>query len=110
MKTQSLRLNPIGVDLIEMKKIKTFYRLHRRRLNSFLKPYEMSLVRRSSNPERTLAEILAAKEALYKAGRRSQRRRGFETIRLTPALLKEKILFIKNKRFVIALVKPCAGK
>ena len=110
MKTQSLQPNLIGVDLIEMKKIKAFYRLHRDRLSSFLKPYEMNLVRRSLSPERTLAEILAATESLYKAGSRGKRRSGFENIRLTPALLKEKILFIKNKRFVVALVKPCAGK
>ncbi len=107
----SLKQIPLGVDLVEIKKTKAFYRLHRSRLNSFLSRYEMGLVQKSKKPVRALAEILAAKEALYKAqvtgGRRSG---GFETLRLTRAILKEKIVFIKNKRFAVALVVPCAGK
>ncbi len=107
----TLKQIPLGVDLVEMKKTKTFYRLHRSRLNSFLSRYEMGLVRKSKKPVRALAEILAAKEALYKALKTDGRRSGgFETLHLTPAILKEKVVFIKNNRFAVALVVPCAGK
>lgn len=57
----------LGVDLIEFKKAERFYRSHRRRLSGFLNPKEISYIRRHPNPHESLAELLAAKEAVFKA-------------------------------------------
>ena len=105
----------IGVDLIELKKVKVFYHEHRSRLGTFLNAYELRRLKRSPHPVRTLAEIFAAKEALYKADARlpiGQGRflgRGFENVHLTPALSR-RISVIRKGRFVVAAVKNCAGK
>lgn len=98
----------VGVDLIEFKKIKIFYHEHRSRLGAFLNPYEMRRLKRSSNPSRSLAEILAAKEALYKADDLFSGI-GFENIGLTPALSR-RVAVIRKGRFIVASVKNCAGK
>lgn len=98
----------LGVDAIELKKAAVFYREHRARLSSFLNAYELRRLKRSTRPIRTLAEILAAKEALFKADARSGTG-GFETVGLTPAL-RRRVSITANRRVVVASVKSCAGK
>ena len=105
-----MKLRPfsVGVDLIELKKVRSFYQKHRTRLGAFLSAYELRRVKQSANPVQILAEIFAVKEALYKADERL-RGKGFESVRLTPAL-NRRVSLIRKDRFVVAAVKNCAGK
>ena len=59
----------LGVDLIELKKAKTFYLAHRKRLPAF--------IRRSRRPVEALAFYLAKKEAVLKASGNSSLRFSF---------------------------------
>lgn len=105
MKLESLS---VGVDLVELKKAGIFYREHRSHLEAFLNAYELRRLKRSSNAIRSLAEILAAKEALYKADGCSSGT-GFENVGLTSALSR-RVVIIRKGRFVVASVKQCVGK
>ena len=58
---------PLGVDMLEWKKAKAFYEEHREKLDSFLAPSEAAFVNRSLKPYESLALILSAKEAVFKA-------------------------------------------
>ncbi len=60
---------PLGVDVVELGKAKTFYETHQDRLSVFLTKSERNYVQRSSRPHVTLALFLAAKEAGFKAVR-----------------------------------------
>ena len=98
----------VGVDLIELKKVRSFYQKHRTRLGAFLDAYELRRMKRSANPVQILAEMFAAKEALYKADERFMGK-GFESVHLTPTL-NRRVSLIRKDRFVVAAVKNCAGK
>lgn len=56
----------LGVDLIELKKARSFYREHKDRLGSFFSPKEVVFIRKSRRPYEGLAVVWAAKEAVFK--------------------------------------------
>jgi phosphopantetheine--protein transferase-like protein len=96
----------LGVDLVEIRKAKSFYQTHRERLNSFFSPKEVRQIRAAGKPHEKLALILAQKEAVFKA--RKKRARGF----LDFAWVSEKdkkafrFSFMKTKDYVVA---RCVG-
>lgn len=57
----------LGVDLVEWGKADLFYKTHRDRLAEIFHPDEAAAIRKSSDPGRTCAAYLAAKEAVFKA-------------------------------------------
>ena len=57
----------LGVDLIEFKRVKSFYKEHRASLGLFFDRWEVAYVQNSRKPYVALAELLGAKEAVYKA-------------------------------------------
>ena len=58
---------PLGVDMLEWKKAKAFYKAHRKELADFLFPTEAVYVESSRKPYESFAMILSAKEAVFKA-------------------------------------------
>ena len=44
----------MGIDLVEIKKARLFYRNHKKSLASFFSPEEAKYIRRGENPPRTL--------------------------------------------------------
>ena len=59
--------SPLGVDLIEIKKAKRFYKSHEDRLDSFFSSREIAYLKESGRPYENLAILLASKEAAFKA-------------------------------------------
>jgi len=57
----------LGVDLIELRKAKSFYTRHKKNLKLFFTRQEISAIRKSKRPHERLAVFLAAKEAAFKA-------------------------------------------
>ncbi len=90
----------IGVDLVEIKKAQSFLRVHTKRLHRFLTPTECKAVARSRRPSEKLAILLAAKEAIFKAGRR---------VWMGPSLFRDiradddrfELKIVKTKEFVV---------
>lgn len=80
-----MKLSPsIGVDLLEFKRVKSFYEAHRDSLDSVLDAAEVAYVRhRGTKPAERLARVLAAKEAVYKAlGGQARGMAGFLDVRV----------------------------
>ena len=117
---------PLGIDLVELKKARRFYLSSRRDLENYFTPGEVRFMRKHHRPHEALAEILAGKEALFKALPASGRMgfEGLRTIRIVPkkthwdfrvprssaAFLKKTRLSIhRHKHYVVALVQPCVG-
>ncbi len=124
---------PLGVDMFEWKKAKTFYKAHREKLGSFLCSAEVTYVETSNKPYQALAMILSAKEAVFKAlGVSWMGVSGFKCIEILPGknrfslrlkgIFHKKIsrknpleiLFAKSRFYVIAYCypreqAPCAG-
>ena len=118
----------IGTDLIEFKKAAFFYHAHRDRLDIFLIKKEADFIRQSPKPHESLAMILAAKEAVFKAfcfpwmGLT-----GFKNIEIIPQPDREfsfrlrgpfgkfysrkffsGISWVKHKNYVVATCRPAA--
>ena len=124
---------PLGVDLLEWKKAKAFYQMHRDNLGKFLSPTEAVFVQKSRKPHESLAMLLSAKEAVFKAlGLSWMGISGFRNIQNLPGKtyfsfrlkggLKKNISsknlpvlsFAKSRRHVVATCHPrefmpCAG-
>ena len=58
---------PLGVDILEWKKARSFYRTHRDRLSDWLTNEERRFVEKKEKPHEAFAMIFAAKEAAFKA-------------------------------------------
>ncbi len=58
---------PLGIDLIEIKKAKIFYQIHKDHLNSFFSDKEVHYIQKSNKRAEALGVLLAAKEAVFKA-------------------------------------------
>ncbi|HTL70492.1 MAG TPA: 4'-phosphopantetheinyl transferase superfamily protein [Candidatus Eisenbacteria bacterium] len=112
----------LGVDLVEYEKASDLYRNHRHRLGTFLNRSESRyLSAKGLPPEKRLAEVLAAKEALFKAAGGSWMGvSGFAKIALTarggrlrPAGATSKryrFRFLRADKYVVAhCEKICAG-
>ena len=115
---------PLGIDLVEIKKAKSFYILHKNRLATFFSGEEISYIEKNKKPYEALAVLLAAKEATFKAlpKRSWMGVSGFKQIVVTPGVNpralrcrlkgepkagnKLKLSFTKNKKFVVA---RCVG-
>lgn len=116
---------PLGVDMLEWKKARTFYKVHREKLTSFLCLEELTYVKSSIKPHESLAMILSAKEAVFKAlDVPWMGISGFECIQILPSKkrfsfrLKRQfqkkiawkiplaISFVKNRFHVIAYCHP----
>ena len=67
IRSKALRLFPLGVDLVDTRKAKSFYQTHKDDLDSFFSLEEISKIKKSPKPHKRLAIYLAAKEAVYKA-------------------------------------------
>ena len=93
----------LGVDIVELKKAKDFYRRHKKRLGSFFCPAEIRYIQpKSRNPHVRLAEVLAAKEAFFKSrGEHWMGPSGFESIRFDAS----QFSWIRTGRFVVAQFK-----
>jgi phosphopantetheine--protein transferase-like protein len=125
---------PLGIDLIEFKKAKSFYRAHRDALSSFFSIEETGYIRQSPKPHECLALLLSAKEAVFKTlSAPWMGPTGFRNIQIVPrgdgefsfklkGPLKKfsskqstsKIAFIKRRKYVLAHCRPavfssCAG-
>jgi len=118
----------VGIDLIEFKKAKSFYRAHRDALNSFFSREEAGFIRQSSKPHESLAVLLSAKEAVFKTLNSPwMGRTGFRDIQIIPCgdgvfsfklkghlkkfssnQLSSKITFIKRKNYILAHCQPAA--
>ena len=117
---------PLGVDMLEWKKAKAFYKAHRGDLESFLAPTEAAFVHTSRRPYESLAMILSAKEAVFKAlGISWMGLSGFRHIQILPGKscfsfrlkgnFKKNFLhdaplgisFAKSARHVVATCHPC---
>ena len=112
----------MGIDLVEIKKARLFYRNHKKSLASFFSPEEAKYIRRGENPPVNLARVLAAKEAVFKAVRLPAMGPAlFERIRVVPTRrgifhcrVREgrsrpktlEISFIRGERYVVA---KCVG-
>ncbi len=57
----------LGVDILEWKKARAFYRAHRSRLNQWLTNEERKFIDTRAKPYEAFAMIFAAKEAVFKA-------------------------------------------
>ncbi|PIU40431.1 MAG: hypothetical protein COT00_01705 [Candidatus Omnitrophica bacterium CG07_land_8_20_14_0_80_50_8] len=101
-----------GVDLIEIKKARRFYRSHKDRLNSFFSPREITFIHKNKNPHENLAVLLASKEALFKAapcfgtGLAAFREHKLMLQKKTPAQSAFKFSVLKNKKYVVV---QCVG-
>ena len=124
---------PLGVDMLEWKKAKAFYRAHHENLSRFLNPTETVFVQTSRKPHESLAMLLSAKEAVFKAlGVSWMGLSGFRSIQILPGknnfsfrlkgALKKKLSaknpavlsFTNNRHHIIATCHPrektsCAG-
>jgi phosphopantetheine--protein transferase-like protein len=117
---------PLGVDMLEWKKAEAFYKTHREDLDTFLSSTEAAFVQTSRKPYESLALILSAKEAVFKAlGLSWMGLSGFRSIQIVPgktgfsfrlkrglqAKLPRKIplelSFTKTRRHVVASCHPC---
>jgi phosphopantetheine--protein transferase-like protein len=58
---------PLGVDILEWKKARSFYETHRLRLSEWLTDAERKFVEEKKHPHQAFAVVFAAKEAAYKA-------------------------------------------
>ncbi len=103
---------PLGVDILERQKVRSFYRLHKNQLQQILVPSELAHLKKVKNKPDALAEILAAKEAVFKAAGGSwMGLSGFKKIRLSFRSNgafrcgRLRICLHKNKDYVVA----CAG-
>ena len=121
----------VGVDMLEWKKARAFYKAHREKLATFLCPAETGYVQSSHRPYESLAMILSAKEAVFKAiGVSWMGISGFERIQILPGknrfsfrlkgIFSKKfsrknpleISFTKHRLYVVAHCHPklpCAG-
>ena len=120
-----LPLLPAGIDLIEISKARSFYRRHVRRLGSFLSQNEIAYVHgQAGRPYERLAELLAAKEAVFKThGGAWMGLSGFSGIEIRStgknlsyrygrgyASRRGQIIVVRNKRFVVAMADSvCVG-
>ena len=113
---------PLGIDIVEVKKAKSFYAAHGHNLASLFFPDEVRRIRRSKAPHETLALFFAAKEAVFKAmGREWMGREGFKKIHIFPGKsrtfgirlesdfkdrfsLRLRGVFLKNRHYRVALV------
>lgn len=59
--------HPLGVDILEWKKARAFYRTHSARLNEWLNADERRFVENKNKPHEAFAMVFAAKEAAFKA-------------------------------------------
>ncbi len=109
---------PLGVDVLEWKKARAFYRTHRKKLSTFLCPAETLYVESSRKPYESLAMLLSAKEAVFKSlGVSWMGISGFKHIRIRPGKknfsfrLRGKksmqISFAKSRCHVIACCHSC---
>lgn len=117
---------PLGVDMLEWKKAKSFFDAHRGNLDRFLCSTEASFVLSSPKPHESLALILSAKEAVFKSlGRPWMGPSGFQDIQIIPGephfsfrltgqfrkkfpkRVPSGISFVKNRRHVVATCHPC---
>lgn len=57
----------IGIDVVEISRARAIYRTHRDRLRRILTAREFSYLSSSRDKSKTFAEILAVKEAVFKA-------------------------------------------
>ncbi len=81
MPCSELRPYFLGIDAVEFKKARKFYRTHRSRLTEFFSPNEVSYIEKNNKKEENLATLLAAKEAVFKAkGDAWMGPSGFQTI------------------------------
>jgi len=119
----------IGIDAIELKKAASFYKIHQDRLDSFFVKKEADFIRQSPKPHESLAMILAAKEAVFKAFSLPwMGLTGFKNIEIIPHSDKEfffrlhgrlrkfsskkifsGISFLKRKNYVVATCHPVAS-
>ena len=72
MKSKSPLCFSLGVDLVEVKKAKSFYESHKGNLDFFFTKREILKITESRKPYEKLALYLAAKEAVFKALKNSQ--------------------------------------
>lgn len=56
----------MGVDLIELRKARSFYNEHKERLGHFFSPVELAYIRKRRPAYEGLASVWAAKEAAFK--------------------------------------------
>ena len=59
--------SPLGVDILEWKKARSFYQRHRGRLERWLTPVERRFIDNKDKPHEAFAMIFAAREAAFKA-------------------------------------------
>jgi len=83
----------LGIDLVEIKKAKSFYDRHKENLGSFFTAREVLEIKQSKKPHVQMALCLAAKEALFKARGIGKARAGIQ------------LSFIKKEDYVIALAR-----
>lgn len=96
-------LPSIGVDLVEYARARRLWRSGRQRLRRVLSARQYQKVSRSAHPEKALAEILAAQEAVFKAsGGWWMGPEGFGKY----SVPKGRITFRRTRRYVVA---TCAG-
>lgn len=102
----------LGVDILEREKARSFYRAHKDRLAQILNTSELEHLKNVKNKPDALAEMLAAKEAVFKAiGGSWMGLSGFKKISLSfkrDGSVRSgdlRITFKKNKDYVVA----CAG-
>ena len=95
----------LGIDLVELKRARLFYHRHRHQLESFFTKKEISYIGHRTDAYKKLAELLAAKEAVFKAsGKAWMGPQGFrKKLRKQSGL---KINLKINKKYVVA---QCVG-
>lgn len=59
--------HPLGVDILEWKKARSFYKTHSARLAEWLSEDERRFVEKKQKPHEAFAMIFAAREAVFKA-------------------------------------------
>jgi phosphopantetheine--protein transferase-like protein len=75
----------LGVDILEWKKARSFYRAHGERLGAWLSEAERDFVETKTKPHEAFAMIFAAKEAVLKAlGAQTVGPDALRSIRLVP--------------------------
>jgi phosphopantetheine--protein transferase-like protein len=90
----------IGVDLVEIKKARSFYARHHRSLADFFSASEIAFLKKSPRPHERLAVLLAAKEAVFKTlSLPWMGHSGFESIRLVPGARGRLGCFFRGRRF-----------
>ena len=102
----------LGVDLVEYKKAKAFYADHGNRIKKYFTSSEVSLIQKSDTPHKALAQLLAAKEAVFKSSSLFwMGPEGFRKIRVISQKNKKPsfrphLSFLKTKDYVIAEYRP----